>query len=86
MSNLNEILPISALAVFIIKEIYSIFKDNSKQFEKSILELNYSIQELKIRFDHLNEILDEMPKVRARLEIQEQHINEIRSHISKFSV
>lgn len=74
--------PLFALGVFIAKELWSWYKEAHGKLSKKIEELNYSVMELKISIDKVNQSLEALPKLKDDINSAHEKIRALKSLIN----
>lgn len=76
----TEVITTAALAVFLLKELYQLFRNSYRENTKALQETTIAISELKIELRHINDKLNEIPKLREDLDRAHSDIRELRLH------
>ena len=66
------------LGVFLVKELWSLFKNSYKENTKALQETTLAITELKVELKHINEKLADMPKMKRDIDVAHELIRQLR--------
>lgn len=78
----KDTLMIVTLGIFGLKELYSMFKNSTKENTKATMENTLQLVKLEVKLDHITELIEQLPKIKKDLSSAHEKIRAIEKEIN----
>lgn len=73
------ILPASAIAIFLFKEVWTWVKDSGKDLKKSVDLLTLAVTELRVRLEFIQKDIEGLPKLKSDIDHAHHAIRQMKN-------